>query len=234
MRQTHENKDLPEGLIVILLIRHGEADHHVQSLTGGWTDSALTEKGRNQFRKLADVLAREFAGHKAPVIYTSDLLRCRSGAEILAAALGVKTIKPCSFLREKNNGRAAGLSNQEARKFYHAPVTGRELDHVNYDGGETRRQFYERTVAGLGPLLREEDPVLVVAHKGTIQNILFYWLGLDIEEVARKQISFDIRPGSLTMIGVNKWEERTIFLLNDLSCQQGCSKIGIFDLPFIK
>lgn len=29
---------------MIILVRHGEATHHTLKLTGGWTDSELTEK----------------------------------------------------------------------------------------------------------------------------------------------------------------------------------------------
>lgn len=38
---------------MILLIRHGEAEHHVKALTGGWTDSCLTADGKVQMEKLA-------------------------------------------------------------------------------------------------------------------------------------------------------------------------------------
>jgi probable phosphoglycerate mutase len=38
---------------MILLVRHGEATHHTQNLTGGWTDSFLTERGKKQMRTLA-------------------------------------------------------------------------------------------------------------------------------------------------------------------------------------
>ena len=51
---------------MILLIRHGEADHHVKELTGGWTDSALTVRGQQQFQQLADCLAGDFAGRACP------------------------------------------------------------------------------------------------------------------------------------------------------------------------
>ena len=33
---------------MIILVRHGEATHHTQRLTGGWTDSQLTEKGADK------------------------------------------------------------------------------------------------------------------------------------------------------------------------------------------
>ena len=46
---------------MILLVRHGEATHHTEHLTGGWTDSVLTEKGKSQMRFLAAKLAKDFA-----------------------------------------------------------------------------------------------------------------------------------------------------------------------------
>ena len=221
---------------MILLIRHGEAAHHVLSLTGGWTDSELTERGKRQFERLSRVLARDFADAPRPDIYVSDLKRAAQCGRIIASALGVERVTACPFLREKSNGRAAGLTRVEAGAFYHPPLTGRELDHVNYDGGETRRSFYERTVAGAAPLLEEERPVIIVAHKGTIQNILFYWLRLSIEEAAQKQISFDIRPASLTMLGINKWGEHSIFLLNETAYLYDDREraLGLFQYPFQK
>ena len=42
---------------MIILVRHGEATHHTQHLTGGWTDSDLTEAGRRQLEALAEKLA---------------------------------------------------------------------------------------------------------------------------------------------------------------------------------
>lgn len=171
---------------MILLIRHGEADHHVKELTGGWTDSALTVRGQQQFQQMADCLAGDFSGRSLPRIVSSDLQRARTGAEIIAQKLGTDPVECFSFLREKNNGKAAGLNKKEALAFYHPPVTGRELDHVNYDGGETRRTFYERTIRGFRELEEPDRDLIIVSHKGTIQNILFAWLGLSIEEVAEK------------------------------------------------
>lgn len=37
----------------LLLVRHGEAEHHVREITGGWTDTCLTERGREQASRLA-------------------------------------------------------------------------------------------------------------------------------------------------------------------------------------
>ena len=75
---------------MILLIRHGEAEHHVKALTGGWTDSCLTADGKVQMEKLAAVLKKDFAGRKPPRLAASDLQRCQLGAAILKKALGIK------------------------------------------------------------------------------------------------------------------------------------------------
>lgn len=56
-------------------------------------------------------------------------------------------------------------------------------------------------------------------------------MGYSIDEVAFKKVSFDIRPASLAMIGINKWDEHAIFLLNDLSYLRSDEKIGLFDFP---
>ena len=73
---------------MIILVRHGEATHHTQHLTGGWTNSVLTEKGRAQLEAAAAMLARDFAGRKDKLrILASDLERAAESARILAKAL---------------------------------------------------------------------------------------------------------------------------------------------------
>ena len=52
---------------MIILVRHGEATHHTLKLTGGWTDSDLTEKGRWQIEMAAKKLAADFAGKNTVV-----------------------------------------------------------------------------------------------------------------------------------------------------------------------
>ena len=44
---------------MIILVRHGEATHHTEHLTGGWTDSELTAAGCAQIEIVAAKLALE-------------------------------------------------------------------------------------------------------------------------------------------------------------------------------
>ena len=222
---------------MIILVRHGEATHHTQYLTGGWTDSDLTEAGRGQLRALADKLAHDFNGKRDKFrILTSDLKRAVESAEIIAGKLGMADcVERHEFLREKNNGRAAGMTEAEAKAIYRPAATLKELNHRNYPGGETRKEFYDRCVEGIRACAdMEQENLIIVAHKGTIQNIIFYWLGFDIEEVNNYNFSVDILPGSLTVLGINKWLEHSIFLLNDTSHLHKGEGYGIFNYKYYK
>ena len=222
---------------MIILVRHGEATHHTQHLTGGWTDSTLTDKGRAQLRAAAVKLALDFDGRKEKLrILASDLKRAAESAEIIATALDFRgDIEYCPFLREKNNGVAAGMTEEAAKEFFCKPATAQELDHRNYPGGETRREFYERNAGGLWAAADvEKENLLVVAHKGTIQNIIFKWLGMDMEQVVKFNYSVDIAPASVTVLGINKWHEHTIFRLNDVSHLNHSEGFGVFNFKYEK
>lgn len=222
---------------MIILVRHGEATHHTHKLTGGWTDSNLTAKGREQLQAVAVKLARDFCGHTAKIrIMASDLKRAVQSAEIIANGFVDKPqVEKYQFLREKNNGQAAGMTEEEAKKIYCRPESEQELNHRNYPGGETRNEFYCRNIEGL---LRYADPeaenLLIVAHKGTIQNIIFYWLGMDMKQVVAQNFSVDIQPASVSVLGINKWHEHAIFRLNDISHLTADKGFGIFDFKYEK
>lgn len=222
---------------MIILVRHGEATHHTQKLTGGWTDSKLTEKGKNQIRAAAVKLALDFDGHTDNLrILASDLKRAAESAQIFAETLEYKgEIEYCSFLREKNNGIAAGLTEEAAKKYFCRPASERELHHINYPGGETRQQFYERNVQGLWSNADvEKENLLIIAHKGTIQNIIFRWLGMNMQQVVDFNFSVDIAPASVTVLGINKWHEHAVFRLNDISHLTQATGFGVFTFKYEK
>ena len=71
-----------------------------------------------------------------------------------------------------------------------------------------------------------------MAHKGTIQNIIFDWIGFNIEEVSERNFSFDILPASITVLGINKWQEHAIFLLNETSHLHRDDGFGLFQFKY--
>ncbi len=201
----------------LLLVRHGEAEHHTKGLTGGWTDLPLTDTGREQLRQLGLRLKREFGALPFQII-ASDLVRAKESASIISEIGGFPVAETAVWLREKNNGIAAGLREEEARKLAFSPIADRPLDWRRYPGGETRREFFDRVTKPFDAFEKKYSHAIVVAHKGTIQQLLFRCLGFkSIDQVAAHNISFEISPASLTVVQQNRWGERSLVLLNDRS-----------------
>lgn len=193
------------------LIRHGQAEHLVGSLVGGWTDTELTELGRRQVEALAARLKKEICGSQVTIL-CSDLKRAMQTAEIIGRALDL-TPQPAPELRELNNGIAAGMTKDEARRYFREP-THPLVDWKPYPEAETWRQFYHRVAAFMEYSSdRFDDSVLVVTHGGTIIQIISWWLRLDMDTISN--VSFKTDPASITALGTSTLDERTIERLND-------------------
>ena len=127
----------------LILVRHGESQHHVLGLSGGWTDTPLTDGGREQARRVAERLAQELDGARVS-LYTSDLVRASQTADAIAGALGVTPVADAR-LREHNNGEAANMTLADARARY-ADAFARPwlMDDRPFPGCETGRELYAR------------------------------------------------------------------------------------------
>jgi broad specificity phosphatase PhoE len=195
----------------VILIRHGQSKHHVRGLTGGWTDTGLTEVGRRQAHHLAVRLARE-VGDLPCRVYCSDLKRAMETADAIGREMGIAPI-PVSGLREFNNGIAAGMSQEEAHQ-YAQELTGSGLDWQPYPGAETWRTFYLRVSACMDGLIEDQDGLLLlVTHGGTIVSIVYWWLQLRVDMLP--SVSFHASPASVSVLRLNQWGERAIERLND-------------------
>ena len=197
----------------ILLIRHGQSEHHINGLTGGWTDTPLTERGRRQVELLAGRLKEVVAGVPARML-ASDFIRAVQTAEIVGRELGLPFTQDAG-LREINNGVAAGMRREEAHPLRYPP-TEPLLDWRPYPGGETWREFYTHVATCMDRLAREQEGVMIlVSHAGTIIHQVSWWLRLDMETLGHTW--FDIHPASLTVLRLNPWGDRTIERLNDVA-----------------
>jgi probable phosphoglycerate mutase len=192
------------------LVRHAQSLHHVTDLTGGWTDTDLTELGRRQADRLADRLASELADVTCR-FYSSDLKRAAQTAESIARATGLDPTYEAG-LKEYNNGLAAGKSWQEAEAM-RAPMTEPRVDWRPYPESETLREFYCRVSECMERLMRDPTPLLAVTHGGTIMGILSWWLGLDVDQSPR--VEFISEPASLSVLRVNRWDAHVLERLND-------------------
>jgi broad specificity phosphatase PhoE len=201
----------------IYLVRHGQSEHHLNDQTGGWTDSILTEAGHLQAERVAARLKKELADVPASLV-SSDLKRASQTAEHIARTLDLPLNLDPS-LREINNGQGANKSHAEAEKI-RQPIEGPRLDWQPYPDAETWRAFYQRTVAGVEKIIRNyPNPLVLVTHGGTLINITAWWLHISPEHLDK--ISFQFDPACLSILKINPWNERSVYLLNDTSHLDG-------------
>lgn len=197
----------------LLLIRHGESEHHVRKMTGGWTDLPLTQLGKLQALRTAERVSELLAGTNAAV-FSSDLLRAVMTAEPISRVLGVE-LHAMPELRELNNGRAAGLSVDAAKELQLALV-GDPLDWQPYPGAETWRAMTARVTSAMEDLAsRSSDAAIVVAHGNSGIAVVRWWLGLT--DLNKHRISFDFDCCSISDLFENEWGDRAVRRLNDTS-----------------
>ena len=196
----------------IILVRHGHAEHIDGDLTGGWTDTDLTDLGKRQAAALASRLREELQGVRVK-LYCSDLKRARHTADIIAAALRLKPT-PLDGLREINNGVAKDKTKDEARMHYREP-TEPLLDWRFYPEAETWREFHLRVCGCMDVIADEDATLLIVTHGGTINHIVDWWLGLDVATMSR--VHFDTDPASISVLTINRLGDRAVSRLNDTS-----------------
>lgn len=95
----------------LILVRHGETLHNVNRITQGWSDSELSERGREQVLRLAERLKQMHP----TALYSSTLGRAMSTARAIADATGLEIV-PLDDLREMNYGRWEGRAFLDIRR----------------------------------------------------------------------------------------------------------------------
>ena len=92
----------------IYLVRHGEVDWNVKGLVLGQKDFPLNQKGRRQAKKLAKTIANT----RLDAIFSSDLMRAKETAEVIAHSRNL-TVKTSKALREQTFGRYEGWDKEK-------------------------------------------------------------------------------------------------------------------------
>lgn len=83
------------------IVRHAETEHNINHLMQGWSDSPITERGREQIASVAERLSSE----RFDLAFSSDLQRTRTTAEGILARLDPRpTIQYDEVLREWSFG----------------------------------------------------------------------------------------------------------------------------------
>jgi probable phosphoglycerate mutase len=206
----------------LLLIRHGESQHLVEDITGGWTDTHLTERGIAQANAVADQLQVLLRGQKFS-LFSSDLHRASKTAEIIASRFNHKIIYLKS-LRELDNGVGANLSNDDARKIMNPPTQPLE-EWIPFDGAESWNMLYDRVTEALCQISTiEKRRAVIISHGNTLRCLISSWLGILLE----RGIRYDLHTCSITWLRVNRLGQRTIRKLNE------CGHLAILGLESIE
>lgn len=155
----------------LYLIRHGEIETAAMGKLIGHTDVALSERGIEQARRLAERLANT----RLDAIYSSDLRRAYQTAEIIAAYNQVRAQSSTAW-REINMGMWEGCAlsglNDEAPEQVSSLLT--DPSSFEYPGGESFTAFTKRIQGALDQLLRTHSrgEIVLVAHGGVCRAII--------------------------------------------------------------
>jgi 2,3-bisphosphoglycerate-dependent phosphoglycerate mutase len=196
---AEEGRGLPptvHGMTRIVLIRHGEAQTHVDGIVGGDTScTGLSDLGRRQAVALRDRLVRTGELGPADALYASNLPRAIETAEIIAPALGDPPLEIERELREFDPGEADGLTWEEYEKRF--PRELWDAYRSRSPGAESWAQFGLRVGTALRQVAERHDgkTVVVACHGGVVEQSVVSLLGLGHQgELA----TFDVANTSIT------------------------------------
>ncbi len=164
-------------MCTIYLVRHGQSEWNTQGLMQGRVSGVpLTKKGVAQARSLAE----KFKDINFAAVFSSDLMRARQTAQIIAfrKKLAVKTARA---IRERSFGSYEGVSGEQ----YEAELR-QELDKFHALPDKEKFKFsFPHGIEGVGEtvsrvitFIREisvaypAKNVLMVAHGGNLRLLL--------------------------------------------------------------
>ena len=168
----------------LYLVRHGQVEGHQVKRYNGQANVPLTEEGRRQMDRVCGMLSR------CPLraVYTSDLDRCRYGAEHLAEKLGVPVFCETA-LRELDCGEWQGRPWSTLQAEFPEEWRARLKDvvHYRFPGGES----FQDAALRLRPVLRNildrhsGQALGLFGHGGTNRIILLDALGAPLASAFR-------------------------------------------------
>ncbi|MBO4232235.1 MAG: 2,3-diphosphoglycerate-dependent phosphoglycerate mutase [Bacteroidales bacterium] len=161
----------------LVLVRHGESEWNKENRFTGWTDVALSDKGREEAKEAGKKLLE--AGFNFKYCYTSYLKRAITTLNIILEEMNLLwlPVEKTWRLNEKHYGTLQGLNKSETAKQY----------------GADQVQLWRRSYDVRPPALDESDPRHPIndpryqginepgcapateALKDTIERILPFW-----------------------------------------------------------
>ena len=163
------------------LIRHGQTDWNLTGRWQGQSENApgLNNTGRAQALAILDLLPNA----KFSAIYSSDLLRARQTAELIADPLGLTIIfEP--RLREMNLGIWEGMLSSDIEAQYPHELAERARDpfHTRAPQGESPSDMTPRVISVVDEIAKEraDKPAIIVSHGVALAIIICHARGISL------------------------------------------------------
>jgi isoleucyl-tRNA synthetase len=181
-----------------LILRHGESEMNVKDILISTLPEkvpcTLTEKGKEQILKVAKKLKKE----KIDLIISSDLLRTKQTAEIVAKEIGAKIIFD-KKLRDIKFGIFEGKSLREYHSFW---KSYNERFIKSPPGGENYNQVKARMYNFLKSIDKKytDKTILIISHQRPLAMLEGALKGYSIEEFREKIEPNQMETGELREI----------------------------------
>lgn len=175
---------MPDNYCSFYIVRHGQTEWNVKRLLQGHTDIPLTEKGKKEARQLA----KKFRRINFDAVFSSDLLRAKQTAEIIALERKI-AVRTTQALRERSFGRFEGINWREDKKYQKLIKDFLRLpkEEKFKKSPHPEIETDERLISRFITFIREiavaypGGNVLVVTHGGVMRAFLLH-LGFGDEE----------------------------------------------------
>ena len=155
----------------LILIRHGETEWNKRGMFQGQSDTPLAPAGVHQ----AHLLAAHFPVIHIDAIFSSDLSRARTTAEIIAEKFGLK-VHFMPELREASYGSWEERSFEELALAHPAEFKTFFLDPEAFtpEGGESFVDVQTRAMNAIKSIVRDDarKTFAVVTHGGVLRTII--------------------------------------------------------------
>jgi len=199
-------------MLKLLVIRHAESEWNPNQ---GLLDPDLTERGREQARRLAEALK----GEGISVLYTSPLKRTYETAKIIGETLGLEPVVE-ERIKEIDHGLWSGLLVEEVKERYPEDFERwlKEPHKVSFPEGESLEEVFGRVSSFLKELLERHDgsTVALVSHTVPIRCLYCAALGVDLS----KFWSFGCDNASYSVLYLDK-EGRNVLQKLNVTCHLG-------------
>lgn len=203
----------------IYFIRHGETVWNTLKIFQGSSNSPLTEKGREQAKKLGEKLKNtEFTN-----FYSSPMGRTIETSQLIIGDRNIK-IEFIEEFKEISVGRMEGVPREKFEKdfpeqYHNFFFNPKDYDPTSFDG-ETYPHLLERVQIGLNKIIQnheKDDIVAVVSHGVTLKAIFKIIKNMSFEELGEAPVP---KNTSLSIVDYTDGKY-TVEVFSDISHLEG-------------